>query len=383
MGKKCKIIYWDNQYHVQGIVATLGSSDELQILSHIKGDANTPFVSQLREVYTLLKCSQAEAIVIGGFLPEFICCDLKMPLLDHEKMRNALEMELSRQVPLVKEEMDISFRILPEMTSNGRKVTVRIFAVRSKIILDLWDQLREANIYTDAFCHPFMASILTAEIDSVEFSETAPNLKLQKNMDGNSELSLCQNSTDIDKTSEAIATYSLNKKFDVDKKYLSNVPDDLKIKRFKKSRNFTIFLIIAIIVSSSIYIYRSWSNQDYQIRAYKSAIYELNSKHKITERRLEEEKKIGLFAEKMLIAMEDIEILHIMSSLSNKLPSNVWVSSFRASGERVSLTLSVKGESSTLNELLNELPLWSVENLRQQQNAENQTWYVTLRRIDK
>lgn len=381
MALKCKILYWDHEFRVHGVVATRTRNGELQILAEAQGDVKTPFPTQLREVFSALKFTQADAVLFGGFVPEFVCFDLVMPNLDRAKLANALKLELSRRIPAIAEGMNVSFRVMPH-AADVRQLAVRVFAIRSRVADDLWEQIRESGICIDAFCHPFMAAELSERIPRVSFPLTAPGLVLVSSPEGSSELHW-DGAPDAtkDRTGEALAAYALGGEFASDKKYLSDLPDDLRIRRFKKSRNFAILLFFTVLLAGGALLFRQWQNQDRQIRAYRRETQLLDSRLKVHEKRIEETKNLGLFAEKMLEALEDDSMLPVLTQLSEKLPGTVWVTSFRASGGKIALTLSVTGDSSSLGNVLNELEGWTVENQRQQQEAGNETWYVTLKRI--
>ena len=86
------------------------------------------------------------------------------------------------------------------------------------------------------------------------------------------------------------------------------------------------------------------------------------------------------FAEKMNEAVNKQAILPALEILSNALPSNTWVSSFRYGNQRIALTLLVYGDSSNVNNKFANLGEWIVENQRQQQNdLGSETWYITLK----
>ena len=60
-----------------------------------------PLASQLREVNAELKHNQADVILDGGFVPEFICTEFYMSNLDRARLKNSLLFELPRRLPIL------------------------------------------------------------------------------------------------------------------------------------------------------------------------------------------------------------------------------------------------------------------------------------------
>ncbi len=171
----------------------------------------------------------------------------------------------------------------------------------------------------------------------------------------------------------------MSRNFRQDKIYISEIPENLRLHRFTKSRNLAFILGLLIMILGGALIYRHWEDQERQQEAYRRELLQLDSKIRSMNGRIEEVKTLGEFARKMQDARDDTSILAVFEMLTEKLPDNVWVHSFRAGNHQIALTLSVAGDAAGLNESLADLPDWNILNLRQQRGSDGkEIWYITL-----
>lgn len=380
MGAKCKILFWDSDFRVTGIVASLKSGGKIEITSTSRGSAGASLATQLREVSSELKNSQADAVLLGGFFSEFICFELTMPALNRAALQNALQFELIRRIPAQKEGMVTSFRVMP--SSAPQQVKVRVFAVRSRIWHELLDNLKECAVRFDAICHPFMAAELTEQRRHVEFPNVSPGLSLVLNDSGQAELRLAETvPDDADTAGETLAAYALSSAFRHDRPYLSQLPEEFRLHRFKHRRNFAVFLGVVTVCLAGILGYFHWNDRRQQFNLLRQEIHKLDTKLRIQKAKNEELRPVSAFAGKMIEAAQDEPVLPAIDMLTGKLPANVWVTAFKTGSSQISVTLSVSGDSSNLTPILADLGAWTVDKQNQQRAADGtETWYLTLKR---
>ncbi len=372
MAGKCKILLWDRNSRVSGVVA-VRKGDAVTKLASVQGTAGTPFVSQLREVNAALKKYRTDAIVLGGFLPEYVCLEIPSPNVDRRTLQNMLRFELPGFLPVPAEGMSVFFRQIDD--GNGRKKT-RVFAVRSRVWRELLDQIREAGIKFDAVCHPFMAVEA-----SCAFPEVAPGLELAAGEGGLVSLKRAEPFGGPDASADVLAAYALSREFRQDKAYLADVPEEFRIHRFKTGRRIAIVLTLIVAVAGSSLLYRHWADRDRQVEQYRRAIGRIDEQLLAQNAGIENERVLGAFAGKMLEVVNEELLLPVLGLLSGKLPGNVWMTSFRGGNNRIALTLSVTGEASGLNEVWGELGNWELENQRQQDGPDGtRILYITLKR---
>ena len=267
----------------------------------------------------------------------------------------------------------------PISSADPHRLKVRVWAVKRQIWSELENRLQEAAIKIDAFCHPFLAAELDEKHPAAEFPQVAPGLMLVQGESGLARMVRRDVSGLADKTGEVLAAYGLSRNFRQDKIYISEIPENLRLHRFTKSRNLAFILGLLIMILGGALIYRHWEDQERQQEAYRRELLQLDSKIRSMNGRIEEVKTLGEFARKMQDARDDTSILAVFEMLTEKLPDNVWVHSFRAGNHQIALTLSVAGDAAGLNESLADLPDWNILNLRQQRGSDGkEIWYITL-----
>ena len=377
MAGKCKVLYWDQNDRVSGVVVSLQADGTPVMLASAAGIPGMPLPAQLQEVNAELKHNQADVILVGGFVPEFICTEFYLPNLDRARLKNSLLFELPRRLPILADGMVCFFR--PISSADPHRLKVRVWAVKRQIWSELENRLQEAAIKIDAFCHPFLAAELDERHPTAEFPQVAPGLMLIQGESGLARMVRRDVSGLADKTGEVLAAYGLSRNFRQDKIYISEIPENLRLHRFTKSRNLAFLLGLLIMILGGALIYRHWEDRDRQQEAYRRELLQLDSKIRSMNGRIEEVKTLGEFARKMQDARDDTSILAVFEMLTEKLPANVWVHSFRAGNHQIALTLSVAGDAAGLNESLADLPDWNILNLRQQRGSDGkEIWYITL-----
>lgn len=380
MSATCKILYWDSDYQVKGIAAAQSSRKGLEVLASARGELGSSFASQLHAVSKELKHTQADAFLLGGYLSEFICFELIMPKLNRAALKNALQFELERRIPALKEGMSTSFRVMPGPTD--RQVKVRVFAVRSRVWDELLDRIKGSGIRFDAICHPLMAVELGDEKKCAEFPDISPGQSLVLGENGLAELLLASCDSGIpDTTPEILAAYALSPEFKPDRPYLGNLPEEFRVHRFKHRRNFSIFLGIVTACLCGILFYLNRSDRVEQVSLFQQAINKADARLRAQKVKNEKLRPISKFTEKMLETVQNEPILPIFDMLTEKLPNNVWVTSFRTGNTQFTVTLSVSGDSANLAAILANVDPWLVTSQNQQRQGDGtENWVVTLKR---
>lgn len=374
MAGKCTVLLWDN-YRITGTVACF-SNDKLKIISREEGDPQTPPATQLREVFSKLKRFHADAVILGGFLPEFYCFELNMPPVNNLTLKNMLLFELPSRIPVPMDGVTVFFRVVKRESSQNK---VRVFVVRTQVWRKTLDILKEAGIAIDAFCHPFMAVELNEEMKEAAFPQLAPHLKLMPDEQGLAVLNRSDVELTEDSSVEVLAGYALSKAFYKDKAFLSDLPNHLRIHRFKHRRRLAIMLTLLTIVSAAVLVYLHWQDQSRRIEAYHRAIVKTDNRLQNQNIKIESINTVGVFAGKMVEASNLEPVLPLLEVLSNKLPQNTWVTSFSSGNNKATVTLFVSGDSTALSAALDDLNGWRVENQRQQQETDGSSnWHLTL-----
>ena len=93
MAARCKVLFWNQHYQVSGLVMSFFHGEH-RVIASANADNKSSFPAQLRDVNQALKNFQAESILVGGFLPEYICFELYMPHVGRTELKNMLTFEL-------------------------------------------------------------------------------------------------------------------------------------------------------------------------------------------------------------------------------------------------------------------------------------------------
>ena len=373
---------WDSVGHVHGEVFLRASHGDIRKIAEADGNPSLSFSSQLREVDLSLHHKQADAILLGGHLSEFVCFEIGMPCLDQVKLKNLLRFEIPRRIPVLPDVMSISFRKMPDPNHNKQAI-VRVFAVRRKIFDDLLLAVREADIHFDAFCHPFMAEDFESRT-IFACPAIAPRLALIRDERQLAELKYFPVEFPDGAAGDAcstLAAYALSKNFRTDRPYLGELPEEFRMRRFKKRKRLAILLGILVVLQVIWLGIRVWSSKDAQIQTYLRAIQRIDTRIAEQNRKIAELETSKELARKMLEAIPDESILPVLECLTQQLPHNVWMTSFRCGNGKIAITLSATGDTSQLNTIFASLNGYPLENVRQQQGPDGtEVFYVTLNR---
>ena len=378
MKKTCKIIWWDLSGTVHGKVFCRESGGKLRAIATAEGDSSAPFSSQLRDVNVALRHMQADAIVVYGYLPEFVCFELRMPNVDNAKIKSLLGFELSRRLPVAKDDLMVSFRADRSIV-EASQIPVRVFAVRMKPMIKAFDALREAGVKFDAFCHPLLTVELKRDGDMAAFPQAAPGTGLIRGENGLLELRMGDSGESLYDAETVIAEYATNKTFSKDKWYLSDMPGDFRPRRFKNRRRLAVLLGLFIVLAAGHLCWREWQDRDRQIQSYQRATRRLNARMERENSAIADIEVLGAFAEKMQGCIKEPSVIPVLETLTKQLPANAWITNFRTGNGKIAITISVSGDSSKLNNILSSLEHYPLENLRKQQGADaSETLYITL-----
>ncbi len=380
--KTCQVIQWDCEWRVSAFVIESGRDDGLRTVFSAHGSPAGSFVEQLTEVHRQLKSHKADVIVVGGAIPDAYWFELTLPPAPLRELGNVLEFELPRQLPGAPEELAWFYRLL-ETSARSR---VRVFCCPQNRWREVSAALGEAGIDFDAYCHAFTAVETKHDGQLLFLPDQQPGMVWNK-AEGEPvalrELRMADADCPATEHPELlIAEYALTERFWRDRRYLSDQPASMRPQRLQGLKLVVIALGILVPVLLGMLWYRHYDDRRGRENAIAQELEDIEYALIAQQEGMEKLLLAGESAQKLLAAVAEIDPAETMAALSEKLPPHAWITSFRYSGNKVALSLAIKGETDSIVETLNNgIRAMAVESLRQQLNNDGSTTMtVTLQK---
>jgi hypothetical protein len=400
----CCIISWNSSKVIYGL--RLKKNGEKRLVEKIYCDkddsADESFVERLKSAHKYLKCWDSDFIAVTGALPNNVWLDLDMPDLPLNDSIEALQYELPQIFPLQHDEMIWQCRKTTRRENS--RATIRIFALPVVEWNKLLDELEGSGITADAFITPFMAidpsfsdhNLYLPDIDENFYFEVAGsdgcrrmrNIKDQgtANFLGINELRdkfiTADNIQGLDEnyiSPLVVAEYifSGNRTRDVAKAELS-LPKRLKPTRLKFLKIASFFTGIAAAICLTALGTASWLDAYNRYEVVADEIFEVKHKLDTSERDNKKSAKRVKFIENTLSSIpKKSNFLDILCDLSSKLPHNMWITSYRVTGQKIYITIKSSNESNEIQKKLRSASLFNLENFRSRRNLDG-TYYIYL-----
>ena len=178
----------------------------------------------------------------------------------------------------------------------------------------------------------------------------------------------------------SIAEYALSAEFQRDKKYLSALPPGLQIQRYRYWKIAAAILAVFAVLSAVVLGYLHIIDRRNVAMAIQREVDEAGYRLEYLTQALEQGRAVSETAAKILDGLNDVDPLPVMAQLTRSLPDTAWITSFRTGNGDLAITLAVSGNTEPVNTVLNQLPGFAMDSLRQQTNPDGSaTLYVTLK----
>jgi hypothetical protein len=405
--KECLSLYWDTRGFVYGILARCKNTDsKIDILSVSESNSEATLELNLKKVIETLNPDNKFYTIAGGAMANEIFFELKMPILNKENLKKALEFELPRQLPCSLDDMVWSYRPY-KADPQTNTITVRIWAILKKTWAQKQNEILEHDIKIDSFLMPFMCEFETnGEIlDDVFLRSIDEDYSLNKSPDGLMEMipSLNQQeakenlnewlkkrinvSEDVKAEHPKIATDenwypvfvmaidSLSKNFKENKKYLPSLPPEMIPQRFREWKFACLVLASIGCMLLMALAGRSWYDAHSRlaaIRAEKTQIFQQLSKIK---KENSSSKEIDATIKKIFEASTgNAEILKCIHFMTETIPDNMWLIELNSNNDKMDLAVKTSGEGEvdSINWAKSNNML-SLENIRKRRNNDGST----------
>ncbi len=385
--KNCTVIYWDKDKDIFGAGISVGDDGEMEVLQIALSDPRIPdFSARLNAVCNTLNIGESNKIILASRFEGAICIELSLPKLPPEEMQKALGFELPRHIPVPLEEITWTYRIVGETAGEAKTsslVKVRILAVSRKS----WDttvaEITSSGIKADAATHPLM--VFSSLPDNPEFILDDPDelLKLfpkdseklkAGDLNLNAKFSGIEGSGNLSMKHKAgllvcllIGGFILRETASPESLNIAPLPDTLRPQRFRAVRYSAAAVFVLVLMLGTVLLARSW--WDARTRYGRIIVEKQRIASKINEFKQERfrNKKIDELIKKIdETEPGNSEIIQCLQTLSQKLPSSMWLTMFSTKDDDMDLTICTTKDKDAQSDLskLSAVPIFSSFSIR-------------------
>ncbi len=386
--KNCTVIYWDKDKDVFGAEISAAEGGKMIIGQTVFSDPLVPdFSARLVHVCAALKPKENHSIILASRFEEAICIELNLPKLPQAEMQKALGFEMPRHIPVSIDGMAWTYRIIGEVPAETAISTlskVRILAVSRKSWDSTVSQITGAEIKADAVTHPLM--VFNTLPDNPEFILDDPDELLKlfpgvqddsaklghsglsakfSGLEGFGNLAAKQKSGLL--VCLLIGEFILRGTASPESLNIAPLPDTVRPQRFRAFRYSAAALFILVLMLGTVLIARSW--WDARSRYSRIIVEKQRIASKISEFKQErfKNKKIDELIKKIdETEPGNAEILQCLQTLSQKLPSSMWITMFSTKDEDIDVTICTTKDKDAQSDLskLGGMPIFSNFSIR-------------------
>ena len=403
--KNCIVISIQNDSRVLGLRMKAGRNGTCFVEKYFVGpySENDGPGEALASALNSLNVRSCNRIVVTAQIEQSGIFELRMPKLNHEDLKHAVEHELVKYVPLPLEDIVWSCRVVPDENDESENHLNRV-----RVVFMLWDnwtkfisefQIRELHI--DSFINPFMAvdpfgagkDVALPEIDDKHvFLSDAGGLRkmcsaenIRQNTEQQKRISECfvWNEEIPEKDDYYIcmlvARYVMNGDYDqYEKKLALPLPQGLMPRRNKLLKWFTVVNGIAALLCLGLLLYQAREKVYCVYVEQRNAISLIETKIRNVQKQNAVSKKNEKLYKKIEGAVPvSLNPLRIMAFLAQKLPKYIWIRSYNMSSEKIHLSLTSSKDPGNLMSALRNGKLYNIENIRKSRRYDG-TYYLYL-----
>ncbi|MCX6984169.1 MAG: hypothetical protein NT118_05360 [Lentisphaerae bacterium] len=385
--QNCTVIYWDKDKDVFGAGISVGKAGKTEVIQTAFSNPRlSDFSARLLDVYNTLNPGESHRIILASRFEGAICIELNLPKLPPDEMQKALGFELPRHIPVPIEEITWTYRIVGE-TPGETKISalskVRILAVSRKAWESTVAEIAGSEIKADAATHPLM--VFNSLPDNPEFMLDDPDelLKLfpgagdpavAGNMGLNANFAGLEGFGNLSVKQKAgllvcllVGEFILRGAGSPESLAIGPLPDTARPQRFRAVRYSAVALVVLVFLLGTVLIARSW----WDARARYSRI--IVEKQRITSKinEFKEERYKNKKIDELIRKIADTdpgnaEIIQCLQTLSQKLPSSMWITMFSTKDDDIDLTICTTKDKDAQADLskLSGIPIFSSFSIR-------------------
>jgi len=379
----CAVVYWDKDKNVFGTGISSSKDGKIKVLQTACSDSRIPdFPGRLLDVCNRLEPGENQRIILASRFEGAICIELNFPKLNHSEMQKALDFELPRHIPVPMEEVIWNYRVLEEIPGEDRNQLhskVRILAVNRKSWDSVLSDIVASGVKADTVIHPLMVfSHLPEDPESMLDNpdellkllavETASGSDMSSKFTGLEKLEgLSSNQRTGLLICLIIGEYVLQGISSPESLSLSRLPDILSPQRFRAIRYSAAVLFMVVLMLGTVLLARNWLDARARYGRITKEKQRISSKiDEFKQERLRNKKIDELIKKIGETNPGNSEVLQCLQILSQKLPSNMWISMFSSRDDEIDVTICTMKDQTAQADLskLNGIPLFSSFSIR-------------------
>jgi hypothetical protein len=404
MFKSCAVISIQNNFQVLGLRFKAGGNEKYCIENQFTGTymENDGPGEVLQHAMSSLNTQSCDRVVITGQIEQSGVFEIRMPKLNHDELRNAIEYELAKYIPLPLSDIVWTARIVPDDDEDTEEHFSRVRVVFMK--RDNWTkfvselQIRQLNI--DIFINPFMSIDPFAAGQNVALPAIDDKHVFLSNANGLREMSFAKNIKQSEEQKKQIfdcfvwneqetleeyfvcmlvAKYVMSGEYDkYEKKLALKLPQNLIPQRNKLLKLFVWINGIAALICLAMLLFQAREKVYCVYVEQKNAINLVQTQIRNLQKQNAESKKNEKLYKKIQGAVPDnLNPLQVMAFLAQKLPKTIWIRSYNMTADKIHLSLTSSKDPGNLMSSLRNEKLYNIENIRKSRRYDG-TYYLYL-----
>jgi hypothetical protein len=403
MFKSCAVISIQNNFQIFGLRLKAEGNEKYYIEKQFVGtytESDGPG-EVLQHVMSSLNTQSCNRIVITGQIEQSGVFEIRMPKLNHDELRHAIEYELSKYIPLPLSDIVWSARIVPDEDTEEHFSRVRVVFMKrdnwTKFISEL--QIRQINV--DIFLNPFMCIdpfgagqnvVLPMVDDKHVFLSSANGLRkmaFAKNMVQDEEQRkqvfdcFIWDEKNVKKEeyfiSMLVAKYVMSGDYDhYEKKLALKLPQSLIPQRNKFLKWCALVNGIAALICLAMLLCQAREKVYCVYVEQRNAINLVQTQNRNLQKQNAASKKNEKLYKKIQGAVPaNLNPLRVMAYLAQKLPKYIWIRSYNMTSDKIHLSLTSSKDPGNLMSKLRNEKLYNIENIRKSRRYDG-TYYLYL-----
>ena len=409
MFKSCAVISIQNNFQIFGLRLKAGGNEKYYIEKQFAGtytESDGPG-EVLQLAMSSLNTQSCNRIIITEQIEQSGIFEIRMPKLSHDELRNAVEYELTKYIPLPLSDIVWSARIIPDENEGDIEDAQEHFA-RLRIVFmkrDNWTkfvselQIRQLNI--DAYINPFMSidpfasgqDVALPMLDGKHVFLSSVNdlrkMAFAKDMTQDEEQKkqiLDSFAWDEDASKKEdylvcmlVAKYVMSGEYDhYEKKLALKLPQSLIPQRNKFLKWCALVNGIAALLCLGMLLYQAREKVYCVYVEQKNAINLVQTQIRNLQKQNAASKKNEKLYKKIQGAVPaNLNPLRVMAYLAQKLPKYIWIRSYNMTSDKIHLSLTSSKDPGNLMSKLRNGKLYNIENIRKSRRYDG-TYYLYL-----
>ncbi|MDP8218566.1 MAG: hypothetical protein P9M03_07565 [Candidatus Theseobacter exili] len=404
MFKSCVVICIQNNFQVLGLRLKAKGNEKYFAENQFAGTylKNDGPGEMLQLAMDSLNAQSCDRIILTGQIEQSGVFEIRMPKLNYDELRHAVEYELTKHIPLPSSDIVWSARVVPDENEDSEEHLNRVrvvFMLRdnwTKFISEL--QIRGLNI--DIFVNPFMSIDPFADGENVALPMIDDEYVFLSNSDGLRKMSFAENIVQDEAQKKQIldcfvwdkqeavekyficmlvARYVISGEYDkYEKKLVLKLPQSLIPQRNKVLKWLTVISGIAALLCVDMLLYQArekvycvYSEQKNAINLVETQIENLQKQNAVSKKNEKLYKKINGSVP------ANLNPLRVMAFLAQKLPKFIWIRSYNMTSDKIHLSLTSSKDPGNLMSKLRNGKLYNIENIRKSRRHDG-TYYLYL-----